>query len=295
MTVLRSLLFAPGSHPRKVEKVFDAGADAVILDLEDAVAFSEKEAVRTDVVAALQTPRVCLGYIRINALETDFGFDDLEICTAPGVDGLILPKVESPAELEKADWAMAAFEKRRGLAVGQVDLIPILETGRGIAAAREICSAAPARVRRISFGAADYTRDMGMVWTPSEHACEAARAELVLASRIAGIEPPIDSVWARLDDETGLITSSKRVMEMGFQGKFCIHPKQIAPVHAAFTPSAEEVAHARSVVEAFEQAEAAGSASIQIDGQFVDYPVVASARRTLARAEAADSTVEAST
>ncbi|MEM7683606.1 MAG: CoA ester lyase [Pseudomonadota bacterium] len=284
MTPYRTLLFTPGNDARKVEKVFVAGADAVILDLEDAVAVSEKANARGQVVAAMQRSRVCQGYIRINALDTDFAFDDLEVCTAPGIDGLVLPKVQTPADLQTADWAMTAYETRRGLAAGSVDLIPIIETGLGIANVREICRTAPKRVRRISFGAADYVRDMGMVWTTSEHECAAARAEIVLACRIASLEPPIDSVWARLEDDAGLIASARTVMEMGFQGKFCIHPKQIEPVRTVFTPSAEDVARAQAVIDAFDQAERNGNASIQLDGQFIDYPVVAAARQTIARA-----------
>lgn len=286
MQILRSLLFAPGNHPRKVEKVFTAGADAVILDLEDAVAAAEKIRTRAIVVQALQAPRDCLGYVRINALDTGLTFGDLEATVAAGVDGIILPKVESASDLEKVDWVIGELERKTGLEVGRIDLMPILETGKGIANAREIC-AARGRTRRVSFGAGDYTRDMGMDWTHSEHECAAARAEIVLASRIAGLEPPVDTVWIHLKDEDGLKSSATRVREMGFQGKLCIHPAQLDTVHAVFTPDADEIAHARAVVAAFEAAEAAGSASIQLDGYFIDYPIVEKARRQLALAEAA--------
>lgn len=282
----RSFLFCPGNHPRKVEKVFTAGADAVILDLEDAVAVSEKAATRSPVVAALEAPRPCRGYVRVNALDTGFTFGDLEAVVAPGVDGIVLPKVECATDLAKVDWLIGELEAKRGLAVGAIDLMPILETGPGIANARAIC-AAGGRVRRMSFGAGDYTRDMGMDWTRDETECAHARAEVVLASRVAGLEPPIDTVWADLSDAEGLTASARTAKAMGFQGKLCIHPGQIEPVHQVFTPSAEEVAHAEKIVAAFEKAEAEGSASIQVDGQFVDYPIVARARRVLTIAAAA--------
>ncbi len=198
----------------------------------------------------------------------------------------MLPKVESATDMAKVDWLIGELEQKRGLPAGGIDLMPIIETGRGVASARAIC-ASGGRLKRVSFGAGDYTRDMGMEWTRDEVECDPARAEIVLASRIAGLEPPIDTVWVDLKDGEGLAASAAKVKAMGFQGKLCIHPGQVAAVHGVFTPSAEEVAWSEKVVAAFEAAEAEGSASIQIDGQFVDYPIVARARRVLALAEAA--------
>ncbi len=287
MELHRSYLFAPGNHSRKVAKVFEAGADAVILDLEDAVATSEKEATRAVVVEALQHPRSCRGYVRINGLDTPYAFGDLEAVVTGGVDGIVLPMVESAADLCTADWVIGALEHKAGLPPGAIDLMPIIETGKGLAHVREIC-AAGGRTRRIAFGAADYTQDMGMEWTPGELECQPARAEIVLASRVAGLEAPVDTVWTRLADDAGLRASTETVCSMGFQGKFCIHPAQIPFVHEVFTPSTDEIAHAREVVAAFDEAEQQGSASIQVGGIFVDYPVVARARKVLAIAKAAD-------
>lgn len=289
MTPNRSFLFCPGNHPRKVARVFDAGADAVILDLEDAVAISEKAAARAPVAEALKAPRRCRAYVRVNALDTGFTFDDVDAVVGPGLDGIILPKVESPTDLAKVEWLIGELERRRDLLPGAVDLVPIIETGPGVANARAICAAGKAgggRLRRVSFGAGDYTRDMGMEWTRDEIECDPARAEIVLASRIAGLEPPVDTVWVDLSDAEGLRASAEKVRRMGFQGKLCIHPSQIETVHGVFTPSSEQVAWSEKVVAAFEKAEAEGSASIQIDGQFVDYPIVARARRVLALARA---------
>lgn len=284
--VIRSFLFAPGNHPRKVAKVFDAGADAVILDLEDAVAVAEKPATRSVVVEALQAPRPCRGYVRINGLDTPFALEDLEAVVTPGVDGIIVPKIETPAQLTTAEWLISALEAKAGLPAGGIDILPIIETGLGLANVRDIAKAAT-RTRWLSFGAGDYTADMALEWTRGEAECAHARAEIALASRAAGLAPPFDSVWIHLQDEAGLVASAETVRTMGYQGKLCIHPAQVAPVNAVFTPDADAIAFARRVVAAFVAAEAEGSASIQVDGYFVDYPIVEKARRTLAIAAAA--------
>ncbi len=276
----RTYLFAPGNHPRKVAKVFDAGADAVVLDLEDAVAAAEKEATRAVVAAALQKPRNCLGYVRVNALDTDYCYGDLNAVARPGVDGIMLPKVEKPSQLETADWLLGQLERQHGLAHGALDLLPIIETGRGVAAAEAIAGAVT-RVKRLSFGAGDYTRDMGMVWTASEAELAHARACIVLASRVAGLEPPIDTVFIDLSDAENLVQSARTALSAGFQGKLCIHPNQVEPVNRVFTPSEAELAQAEKHIAAFKEAEAAGSASIQVDGYFIDYPIVEKAERVL--------------
>ncbi|MEM7057973.1 MAG: CoA ester lyase [Pseudomonadota bacterium] len=286
MRVVRSFLFAPGNHPRKVEKVFSAGADAVILDLEDAVAVAEKSATRAVVVQAMQPARSCLGYIRINALDTVWAFEDLEAVVTPGVDGIVVPKIESPEALATTEWVITALERKRGLPEGGIDVLPIIETGKGVATVRDIAKAAR-RTRWLSFGAGDYTADMGLDLTRDEAECAHARAEIAVASRAARLEPPIDTVWTRLDDPEGLAATAQTVKAMGFQGKLCIHPNQIDAVHQVFTPDAETIAQAQRIVDAFDRAEAEGSASIQVDGLFVDYPIVQRAQRTLATAKAA--------
>lgn len=291
MQANRSYLFAPGNHPRKVAKVFAAGADAVILDLEDAVAVSEKVATRATVVEALQAPRTCRGYIRVNALDTEFTFGDIEAVVAAGVDGIILPKVERAADVQMVDWMMRSLERKRGLAVGGIDLMPIIETGKGVANVREICGAS-GRLKRVSFGAGDYTRDMAIEWTFAEGELAHARAEIVLASRINELEPPIDTVFIHIREHEAFTNSAVLARQLGFQGKFCIHPDQVALTNDAFTPSDEEIAWSRRVIEAFKEAEAAGSASIQIDGYFVDYPIVVKAERVVALAEAIAATAE---
>ena len=282
---IRSFLFAPANHARRAEKSLTVGADAVILDLEDAVAISEKPGARPLAVAALQKPRSCLGYIRVNGAATPFCHEDIVAVVQPGIDGIVLPMAESAADVQIADWLIGQLERQRGLPVGGIDLMPIVETAKGVNNIDAILSAGT-RLRRVAFGAADYALDLGVAWTRDEREGRYARERLAVASRAHGAEPPLDSVWARLDDEEGLAASNRTAQELGFQGKMCIHPNQIGPVNAAFTPSAEEVAFARRVVAAFAEAEAAGSAAFQIDGKFVDYPIVRRAEALVATMEA---------
>ena len=284
MLLFRSLLFAPGNHARRVEKALTLDADVVILDLEDAVAIAEKSATREKVVAALRTPRRALGYVRINAFDTPFCFDDLQAVVAPGVDGIVLPKVESPAQIVAVEWAIAALERSRGLAEGGIDLMPIIETGRGMAGLRDIARAG-GRARRLSFGAGDYTLDVGMRWTMEERELDHVRTAIVVESRAANLEPPVDTVFIRLGRPEPFRRSTELARDLGFQGKLCIHPEQVGPVNEAFTPTDDEIAKSERCVAAFEEAEAKGSASIQVDGYFIDYPIVENARRTLRIAE----------
>jgi citrate lyase subunit beta/citryl-CoA lyase len=277
---MRSLLFAPGNHARRVEKALGLAADGVILDLEDAVAVSEKTATRTSVVTAFGKPRSGKLYVRVNAITTDWCHQDINAVIQPGLDGIILPKVEHAHELHTADWLIGALERERGLPAGAIDLIPIIETGLGISNLRNICRSAT-RTKRLAFGAGDFTLDMDMVWSRSEIELLPYRSACVMESRAAGLEGPLDTVWADLRDHEGFIASATHAAALGFQGKMCIHPDQVGGANAAFSPTEAVVAQARRVVEAFDRAEAEGLASIQLDGQFIDYPIVQRARRVL--------------
>ena len=280
----RSFLFAPANHARMAEKVFQAGADAAILDLEDAVAVAEKPAARADAVAALRRPRPCKGFVRVNAAETGWCFEDMEAVVGPWLDGIVLPKLESAAMLRTIDWTLGQLERKAGLEVGVIDLMPIVETGLGISNLKEI-AACRSRLRRLSFGAGDYTLDVGMRWSLDEAELAHARAAMVVESRAGGLEPPVDTVFIELRETEAFAASARRALALGFQGKLCIHPSQVGPVNDAFSPTEEETERARRIVAAFDEAEAAGSASIQVDGYFVDYPIVEKARRTLALAD----------
>ena len=281
---IRSFLFAPANHPRRVEKVFGAGADAVILDLEDACAVADKVASRATAVEALQAPRDCLGYVRINAVDTIWCLRDLDSVMGPWLDGIVLPKVERPEELFMIDWLMAQYERERGLPVGAIDLMPLIETGLGIHALDAII-ASKTRTRRLSFGAGDFTRDMGMKWSADEPELAYARGRLVLASRVGGLEPPIDTVHIDLADHASFTHSVETGVKFGFQGKLLIHPQQVELTNASYMPSEQEIHRAEMIIAAFNAAEASGSASIQVDGYFIDYPIVEKARHVLALAQ----------
>jgi citrate lyase subunit beta / citryl-CoA lyase len=279
---LRSFLFAPGNHARRVEKALSLDADAVILDLEDAVATAEKVATRELVTGAFARPRRGLLYVRVNAVDTEFCFGDLVAIVQPGLDGVILPKVESAAGLATIDWLVAQLERDRGLPPDGIDLIPIIETARGLDRLGAIL-ATGTRVRRVAFGAGDFTLDVNMAWSRGEAELAHARAAIVTASRAAGIDAPLDTVWVDLTDRDGLEASARTALGFGFQGKMCIHPEQITVVNRVFSPSDEEIVFAERVAAAFAKAEGEGSAAIQLDGKFIDYPIVYRAQRVLRR------------
>lgn len=281
---IRSFLFVPGNHPDKIRKVFGYGADAVILDLEDACADVDKPAARETVVAALKEPHEGLGYIRINAIDTAYCFRDLEAIIGPWLDGIVLPKLEHPEELFAIDWALSQYEQERGLPVGGIDLMPIIETGLGVKNLDQIC-ARPTRMRRFSFGAGDFTRDVGIKWSPDETELGYVRGHMILTARANNLQAPIDTVHIDLRDEESFAGSVQTGVKFGFQGKLCIHPKQVALVNQSYSPSAEEIDRARKIIEAFERAETGGSASIQVDGYFVDYPIVEKAYAVVRQAD----------
>ena len=203
----------------------------------------------------------------------------------PGLDGIILPKVESSGGLVTIDWLLAQLERDQRLPPGAIDLIPIIETARGLQRIDAIL-AAGTRVRRVAFGAGDFTLDVNMAWSRQETELAHARAVIAAASRAAGIHAPLDTVWVDLTDPDSLEASARTALGYGFQGKMCIHPDQIAVVNRVFTPTDAEVAFAERVVAAFRDAEAAGSAAIQLDGKFIDYPILYRAQRVLDRVAA---------
>ncbi len=288
MPLNRTYLFAPGNHPRRVEKALGLEADAVILDLEDAVALADKAASRAPVAAALKLPRRCRGYVRVNAPASPFCYRDLVETIHPKVDGVFLPKVESAADLHAIDWLLAALEREQGIAEGTLDLVPQLETAAGVARVDRILQAKNLRpyrgawrVKRVAFGAADYCLELGIVPSLEEPELAEARARIVLASRAAGVEGPLDSPWFHLRDMEGFRRALERSRRGGFQGRLCVHPDQVPVANAAFTPSPDEVARAERIVAAFRQAEAKGAAAVEVDGQMVDYPIVYRAQALL--------------
>jgi citrate lyase subunit beta/citryl-CoA lyase len=286
--VNRSFLFAPGNVPRRVEKALTLDADAVILDLEDSVGEADKVATRAPVAQALGRPRRARAYVRVNAPSSPFCYRDLVDTVRPGLDGVVVPKIESAADLHAIDWLLAGLERERGMAEGSIDLMPIIETAAGVQRVDRILQArslrpyrAAWRVKRVAFGAADYANDLGLAPTLEEQELAEARARLVLASRAAGMENPIDSPWFHFKESEAFARALERSRRSGFQGRLCVHPDQIAAVNEAYLPSADELAAAERIVSAFRDAEARGAAAIQVDGQMIDYPVVYRAQALL--------------
>jgi (S)-citramalyl-CoA lyase len=267
--VVRSALFVPASRAERIPKALAAGADAVIVDLEDAVEHLAKASARESLCDFLGTnPRARL-WVRINDASTPWHDDDLKACRGkPGVAGILLPKAESLAQVRHVVQA--------GLSV-----IPILETAQGILNAGEV--AATPGVARLAFGSLDYGLDMGLTPdTPgAETVLDQARVQVLLHSRAAGLAPALDGVFPGVQDQAGLAQAAGRAQQMGFGGMLCIHPAQVAVIHAAFVPAQEELEWARRVVAAHRDT-AAGT--FMLDGKMVDAPVIARARLVLAQA-----------
>lgn len=279
---IRTMLFTPANHGRHVENALSGPADAVILDLEDAVAVDQKPAARALLPGLLsgltaKAPRV---FVRINALTTPFAYADLIAAVRDGLSGIVLPKVESRGQVATADWLIAQLESEHGLTANSVELLPIIETAAGLTRLDEIATASP-RIRRLTFGAGDFTLDTNMDWTPGNEGVLWARIRTVVASRAAGLASPIDTAYPALSDPAGFESESRQARRLGFEGKLCIHPDQVTIANQVFTPTAAEVSEAHRVLKAFEDAVAAGSASIQLDGRFIDHPIAERARRVI--------------
>lgn len=295
MASSRTYLFTPANNEKRVSKALGLNADAVILDLEDAVAQSEKAQAREMARNAMKalgsgkslptagkpSPRI---HVRINSTGSGLWRQDLESVVRDGLDGIMLPKSESAADMRQVEEMLLELEHARGLPEGSIELIPLVESARGIWNAFEIASTSR-RVACLAFGAMDFTLDIGTSYAKGGAELLYARSQLVVASRAAGALPPVDTVFPDIRDQEGLIAETKAVKQLGFFGKLVIHPDQIEPVNRIFTPTEAEVERARRVVEAFAKAEAQGDAAIQLDGQLVDYPVAHRARKILALAE----------
>lgn len=274
----RTYLFVPGDRPERFAKALASGADAVILDLEDAVAPPAKEAARAAVAQALQAlpptadSRLVL---RINGEESAWFGADLQMLAAlPATmrPAVMLPKAEHLQTLKAVQAACA------GIAV-----LALIESARGVAAAEAL--AAGAGVARLVFGTLDYALDLDLEVTPSspfgQVGLDAAASRIAVASRAAGLAAPVAGVTTALDDEASLLADWARARAHGFGAKLCIHPRQVAPIHAALAPTAEQVTWAERVLAA---AQAAAGAAVQLDGRMVDTPVIERARRIRERA-----------
>jgi citrate lyase subunit beta / citryl-CoA lyase len=280
---LRALLFAPGNHPRKLEKVGTFGADAIVLDLEDAVADAEKAEARRTVRAALPTYDSSNAvFVRVNGAETGRLEDDVRAVVSADLDGLMVPKVERTETLPELDALLVELERERGLPEGHVRLLALIETAAGLIRCEEIATRAPARSLTLVFGLGDFSVDIGVDLTADATELLYARSRVVVAARAARLRPALDGPYVDLRNIEGLVADTLRSRQLGFQGRVAVYPPQVEHVQRAYSElSPEEAERAQRVVEAFEESEAAGSASIQVDGRFVDYPIYARAKEKL--------------
>lgn len=264
-----NFLFVPGTRPERFAKALDSGANGVILDLEDAVAQEDKESARNAIrtawpaFSADQKKRLV---IRTNSPGSQFYSADLILAQELQVACLLIPKSESVDQINGA-----------ALVLENTAIIPMIETAVGLDRLREIANAN--QVLRLALGNLDLQADLGMVCDPQETELQTARYQIVLASRLAHIAPPIDGVTPSTDDLERITDDAERAKRMGFGGKLCIHPKQLPIVQAAFMPTEEEIHWAKRVIEA-DQASKGGA--VKLDGKMIDRPVVILAKRTLA-------------
>ena len=287
----RSHLFVPGDNPARIAKAMAAGADAVIIDLEDAVAPARKADARrltADALAEARPAPAPLVAVRLNAVDTGLWADDLDAVVGPTLDVVRVAKVESAAQLAEVAARLDALEQARGLPPGGIGLVPTLESALGVLRAEAI--AAVPRVWGFAFGATDFLRDIGAPPDAGDRALLHAQSHLVLVSRAAALQPPIASVHPQIHDLDGLRRTSQEARSLGFFGRSCIHPRQLPVVHEVFSPSAAELAAARAIVEAWRAAAARSTGAVALpDGQFLDRAVALRAEGLLALADSLSS------
>lgn len=286
MKTARSLLFVPATSARKIDRAFASGADGVIVDLEDAVARSQKQVARETLAGIFATPRTTPGHVRVNAASTPHCLLDLEAIPLSAVAGIVVPKVESVVDLATIDWVLSQLELQQGLPVRSVGVMAIIETAKGLCEANRIAAVTP-RLGRLLFGAVDFASDL-MTPIDEETVISQARFAIACASRAASLERPMDAPQLALHDDEALRAAALRARAQGFAGKLCIHPGQIAIVNEVFSATAAEITRATRIVAAFAEAEAKGVAALTVDGEMVDYPVVERARQILAIASQTD-------
>lgn len=282
----RSMLFLPGNTPNIIVNGDALGADNVILDLEDAVSPDQKDAARILVRNAIKA----IGFdnveltVRINSLDTPYWKDDLEEIVPLSPDLIMPTKVNSAQDVLTLDAAIAGIEKKSGLDVGTVKLIPLIETAQGLENAAAIASACP-RVAAIFLGAEDLTADLRCPRTKEGTEIFYARSRMVSAARAAGVDV-YDTPFTDVNDDEGIVRDAQFARSMGFTGKACISPRHVRAVNEAFSPTQKEIDYAYEVLEAIRQAKEQGRGAISLHGKMIDKPIVLRAEQTIAMAEA---------
>ena len=286
MQPIRSLIFVPGNRENMLERARSFDADIIMVDLEDSVPPGEKATARVMArrwVPALQGEgkRVM---VRVNSLDTGLTRAELEAVVCPELNGISLGKVESVRDIRTVDALLAPLEAAAGMEVGSLRIIPWIETAKAAWDGRAIAESSQ-RVVAIAFGAEDFTNDMGIERTDTGEEVSVPRAMVPIAAR-AGEVGSLDSPFVRFRDPDALREDARRARRMGYTGKFAIHPAQLEIINETFSPSTEEIAYARRVVEAWDAAESSGRGSLALDGRMVDVPVVKRAQNLLALAQA---------
>lgn len=280
MKPIRSFLFVPGSRESWLDKVAGAGADALILDLEDSVPVDAKALARSLVARKIEglaaaAQRV---YVRINRSPFMYSMDDLLAVARPGLEGIVLSKPNGPEDIDMASMMVAEAELRNGLATGSIGLVPTLETARSIHFAHDI--ALRPRVTAIACAAArngDVARSVGFQWTREGLESLAFKSAAVVAARAAG-KMPLTGLWQEVHDIEGLKVAAAAHRRLGFVGEMLLHPSNVAPVNAIYSPSDEDVAYYTGMIEAFDHAQTRGRAAVIYDGEHIDYAHVKTAR-----------------
>jgi citrate lyase subunit beta/citryl-CoA lyase len=284
MELLRSWMFVPGHRQRMIDKALGLNADALMLDIEDGVAPGEKDTARKNIGASLGREKSAgspARYVRINAIGHPRMDADLDAVVRPGLEGLVLPKVDTVAEARKVDAILTDRESKLRMPSGGIKLLIAIESPKGLLNAPAI-AASSSRVTGLMFGAEDFGREIGL---PAVREGEArdlifARSAMVIAAASAHVQA-IDGVWVDLNDGAGLLGFAKQSRRLGFSGMSCIHPAQVDAINATFSPTAEEIDYCQKVLQAFEEANARGDGSIAFGGQLIDRPIIERARRTI--------------
>jgi citrate lyase subunit beta/citryl-CoA lyase len=282
--MVRTVLFVPGNRPDRVDKAIQTEADMVAIDLEDAVPLAEKTLARVEVKEKIKQHAGRAVMVRVNSLDTTLTAGDLAEVLAPRLAAVMLPKVQRPEDVQRMHTLMCEQETARGIPVGSVGLVSLLESALAVENAFGIASAkmSHSRPHRMAFGAADFTVDMQVAMSTSGEELNYPRARIAVACRAAGIAAPLDSPFmVDLKDMDALRADTLRAKHLGFGGRLCIHPNQIEICNQIYSPTEQEIAIAARVVAAYAEAEAVGKGAIQVDGKMIDYPIVAQYRRVL--------------
>ncbi len=282
MELLRSLIFVPGNRPNMLERALNFPADIIMVDLEDSVPPAEKVAARD--VAAEWVPRLRQAgqrvMVRCNSLDTGLTRDELAAVISPDLYGVSVGKTESAGDLREIEGIISPLEIGANLEAGHVNLIPWVESARAIVNVNEM-AAALVRTVALAFGAEDFTNDMGIQRTDDGEEVYHARCTVAIAARAAALAS-LDSPYVAFRNPDGLRKDAAVARDMGYTGKFAIHPSQVETINELFSPLPEDVAYARRVMEAWRDAEANGRGSLALDGKMVDVPVVKRAQNLLA-------------